>query len=66
MFDDELRKLRELQPAMSEAHMMTNHVDWLTQVRSHFVAEYPSFTDTLGRHSPPYAESVPNEDHDQG
>jgi ATP-dependent Lon protease len=51
MFNDELRKLQEPEPAVSEANATRNYLDWLTQVRPSLFLQcnirYMNFTDTL-------------------
>ena len=52
VFDDELRKLQEVEPAVSEANMTRDYLDWSTQVCSSILLRcnirYMNVTDTLG------------------
>jgi hypothetical protein len=55
VIDEELRKLQELEPTVSEANATRNHLDWLTQVRSSLLLrchKYMNFTGTFGSSLP--------------
>jgi len=43
IFDEEIAKLRSLEPAASEANVTRNYLDWLTQVFRLFIRRFEPF-----------------------